>query len=77
MRSRSYGILVNFGPFFREHKFSKTDISHISCQSATKFDVADIAAYFSLENPKGNSKCDLMHLIEITVVALSFLYPWL
>jgi len=37
MRSISSPILVNFGPLFREHKFLIADISHIFCQSATKF----------------------------------------
>jgi len=37
MRSKSYGISVDFGSLFLEHKFSTAEISHITCRSATKF----------------------------------------
>jgi len=37
MRSRSYGIVVNFGPVSREHKFSTADISHTSFWTVVKF----------------------------------------
>jgi len=37
VRNRSAAILENFGPLFREHKYSTSQSSHNSCRKVTKF----------------------------------------